>query len=249
MVEGAPNYEEHEMEIESIKCIFMDDLVMLEEKPYRFEVLLNANNELSRNHLQLKLTFELPDEYPNVVPSIRIKNLSPDIINNNIILEFDKLVTKKAEESIGTMMLYEVCEALREKIGEMNDIILRKLDEINKKDSLETALKSVAVRSDAPLTFTPVTQETFAKWCDAYKERMRKLKEELLSEKDLKETGRQIFESKKLTIDDLKIEDQDDEEFREEGAEDDDFDELEEGQAFYDKALYEEGLDEDVDFE
>ncbi|TNV76343.1 hypothetical protein FGO68_gene13972 [Halteria grandinella] len=238
------------MEIESIKCIFLDDLVMLEERPFRFEVLLNANNELSRNHLQLKLTFELPDDYPNVVPSIRIKNLSPDIINNNIVLEFDKLVTKKAEESVGTMMIYEVCEALREKIGEMNDIILRKVDELNQKDSLDTALKSVAVKADAPLTFTPVNSETFAKWCDAYKERMRKLKEEMLTEKDLKQTGRQIFDSKKLTIDDLKIEDEDDELFREEGGfDEDEDDEMEEGQAFYDKALYEEGLEEDVDFE
>lgn len=239
------------MEIESIKCIFLDDLVMLEERPYKFEVLLNANNELSRNHLQLKLTFELPDDYPNVVPSIRIKNLSPEIINNNIILEFDKLVTKKADESVGTMMIYEVCEALREKIGEMNDIILRKVDELNQKDSLDTALKSVAIKADAPLTFTPVTQETFAKWCDAYKERMRKLKEELLTDKDLKQTGRQIFDSKKLNIDDLKIDEEDDELFREDGADEYDENEIEheEGQAFYDKALYEEGLEEDVDFE
>ena len=131
MVDNTAIFEEHESEIEACKCIFMDDLTVLEERPYKFEVLLNANNELERNHLQLKVTFELSEQYPNEAPSMRIKNLSPDIINNNLVLEFDKLLTKKAEESLGTMMIYEVCEALREKIGEMNDIILKKLDELN----------------------------------------------------------------------------------------------------------------------
>jgi hypothetical protein len=140
------NYEEQESEIEAIKCIFMDDLVMLEEKPYKFEVLLNANNEsVSKNHISLKLIFELPEDYPNSVPSIRLKNLSPDIINNNLILEFEKLIMKKAEESIGTMMIYEICEALRENIINMNEIILKKLKELNEKDSIDNSLKSVKI--------------------------------------------------------------------------------------------------------
>ena len=75
----------------------MDDLNIIEEKPYKFEVLLNSNNESKdKNHLQLKVTFELPDDYPHSMPSIRIKNLSPDIINNNLILDFEKLITSKA---------------------------------------------------------------------------------------------------------------------------------------------------------
>ena len=75
----------------------MEDLEILEEKPYKFEVILNANNESAeRNNLSLKVTFELPDNYPNEVPSILIKNLSPEIIDNNRILQFDKLVMNKA---------------------------------------------------------------------------------------------------------------------------------------------------------
>ena len=75
----------------------MDDLVVLEEKPYKFEILLNSNNESKeKNHIQLKLTFELGDDYPNSMPSIRLKNLSPDIIKNNLVLDFERLVTGKA---------------------------------------------------------------------------------------------------------------------------------------------------------
>jgi hypothetical protein len=90
------------------------------------------------------------------------------------------------------------------------------------------------------LTFTPVSQETFAKWCDLYKEKMRKIKEEMKTEKDLKLTGKQIFEQRKNIIEDIKIEeDVDEEEFKDEdgaGEEDED----QEGEAvYYDKALYE----------
>lgn len=42
-------------------------------------------------------------------------------------------------------MLYDVCEALREQLSEMNEKILNKLEEINQKDSLENALKSVTI--------------------------------------------------------------------------------------------------------
>ena len=253
---GDNNYEEQECEIEAIKCIFMEDFQLIEEKPYKFEVLLKANSEsVEKNHLSLKLTFELPDDYPNNVPSVRLKNLSPDIINNNLVLEFEKLIMKKAEESIGTMMLYEVIEALREQIINMNEIILKKLRELNDTHSIDNALKSVKISQDAPMSFTPVNLETFAKWCDMYKERMRKMKEEALTEKDLKQTGRQLFEQRKNIIEDIKLEDEpdeeDDEEFKDEedGGVDQSPADGEEGTQFYDKALYEVEFDEDVDFE
>ena len=194
--------------------------MLFEERPYKFEVLLKANSEsVEKNHLSLKLTFELPDDYPNNVPSVRLKNLSPDIINNNLVLEFEKLIMKKAEENLGTMMIYEVCEALREQIINMNEMILKKLREINEKGSIENALKSVKISQDGPMSFTQVSLETFAKWCDLYKEKVRKLKEEQLTEKDLKLTGRQLFETKKIIIEDIKLdgeldEEEDDEEFK-----------------------------------
>jgi ubiquitin-protein ligase len=123
------NYEEQEQEIEAIKYIYLDDLQVLEERPFKFEVLLHGNNDAPRNHLAVKLTFELPPAYPQDLPDMRVKNLTPDIIHNNVLLDFDRLLSAKAEEARGTPMLYEVSEALREKLSEMNDIILKKLDE------------------------------------------------------------------------------------------------------------------------
>lgn len=72
----------------------------------------------------------------------------------------------------------------------MNEKILEKLAEIEEKGSIENALKSVKISSEAPLTFTPVNEITFKKWCDEFKEKMRKIKEELKTDADLKLTGR-----------------------------------------------------------
>ena len=39
----------------------MDDIEVIEEKPYKFDIILNANNEsVDKNFLMLKLLFELP---------------------------------------------------------------------------------------------------------------------------------------------------------------------------------------------
>jgi hypothetical protein len=67
---------------------------------------------------------------------MRMKNLSPDIINNNKMDELEGLARKKAEENIGNMMIFEVCECLREQIAEMNEIILAKLKDFDDKNSL-----------------------------------------------------------------------------------------------------------------
>ena len=93
----------------------MDDLVILEEKPYKFDVVLNANNESQeRNFLKLKLSFEIPESYPFTTPLVRLKNLTPDIIDNNRMIEFERLIAEKADESIGNQMIYDICEGLRE---------------------------------------------------------------------------------------------------------------------------------------
>jgi hypothetical protein len=43
---------------------------------------------------------------------------------------------------------------------------------------------------DGPTSFTPVTQETFSKWCEGYMLKLKKAKEERKTENDLKPTGR-----------------------------------------------------------
>ena len=54
-------------------------------------------------------------------------------------------------------MIFVICEALREHIQEMNELILDKLAELNEKDSINTGLKKAQrIAMDAPTSFTPV---------------------------------------------------------------------------------------------
>ncbi len=97
------------------------------------------------------------------------------------------------------------------------------------------------------MTYTPVTAETFSVWCELFKEKMFKIKEEMRTENDLKPTGKQLFEMKKGVISEINIDEieEDDEEFKDQEAgnqeEDDNYE--------YDKALYVQEELEDIDFE
>lgn len=147
-------------------------------------------------------------------------------------------------------MVFEIVEALREVIADSNDKILEKLAELENKNSLDTALKTVYISSEVPMSYTPVNAETFAKWCKGYMEHLQKIKEERKTEKDLKPTGRQIFEMSKKGLMDIKLEEEgeeDAEEFKDQNeAEDSEDDEA----FYYDRALYDnDANEEEVDFD
>lgn len=43
----------------------MNEFNLKEEKPYKFEIMINSNSESEeKNFLKLRLTIELPDNYP-----------------------------------------------------------------------------------------------------------------------------------------------------------------------------------------
>ena len=112
------------------------------------------------------------------------------------MLELEDIVRTQSDENVGMPMIFVICDALREHIQQMNEMILEKLAELTEKDSINTGLKkSQKIAMDSvPTSFTPVNIQTFAKWCEGYMEKLRKLKEERLTENDLMLTGRQLFE-------------------------------------------------------
>lgn len=125
MVETTANYDDQYDEIQACECIFLEQFQMLEERPFKFEILINSNSESEdKNHLKLKIVFDLPNSYPNTTPVTILKNLSPDIIHNNKMVEFENLIDEKKRENIGNPMVFEICEALREKICDMNLFVI-----------------------------------------------------------------------------------------------------------------------------
>lgn len=80
---------------------------------------------------------------------------------------------------------------------------------------MTNALKAGETTSIKHLTYTPVTSETFAKWCDQYKERLKILRDSRLTELDSKPTGKQLFLMNRAGLEDLTIDDEDIEEIEE----------------------------------
>lgn len=260
MAEADDQWEEQEMEMETLKCIFSEEeLSIKKEKPYQLEVLLNSNTESEeRNYLKLRVIYDLPEAYPNEVPFFRLKNLSPDYLDNNALEMFESDMRAQAEESIGQMMLFELTDLLKDKITEINEKVLKKLDKIEEASSIANLNKEVMQSDMTQLSYTPVNAETFAVWCAQYKEKIRIVKEATKTINDDKPTGKQLFLDNRSTFDEITLEaDEEEEELVEEtvAAADDEeakAEESDEDKEFvYDAALYDaDGLDdEDVDFD
>lgn len=73
--------------------------------------------------------------------------------------------------------------------------------------------------NETPKNFTPVTKENFEEWCKIYMERINKIKEENLTEKDFKPTGKEIFMKSKGMKDFVLEIDEEGEEFKDDDNE------------------------------
>ena len=59
-METTNNWDQQEDELESLKYIYPEELIIKREKPYSFEMIINANTESEdRNYLKLKVMFDL----------------------------------------------------------------------------------------------------------------------------------------------------------------------------------------------
>ena len=149
-------------------------------------------------------------------------------------------------------MIFELCDFLKEQITEINDGVVGAIKMVSEKENMTNALKASEASSIKHLTYTPVTAETFAKWCEEYKKRLKLERDSRLTEWDSKPTGRQLFLLNRQGLDDLMIDEDEEtsevlieaEEVKQE-QEDEDEEEFK-----YDRALYDaDELEEEVDFE
>jgi hypothetical protein len=251
-------FEDQEMEIEALQCIFQDDIEVYESTPYKLKVRINSNGDgKEKNNLFLDLKIDWPPMYPDVKPILHIKNLVIGILDNNHINKYEEMMEAKMEELVGTPMIFEICDMIREEISALNDIILGEKMVEEKKHSVEEGLKAKTVSKH--LTYTPVNSETFGEWCVGYYKEILKKKEAAKTAMDLKPTGKQLFMEKygegnfaEITEDDI-AEEAKREDDEEDLGDEEDIEETEEGiegNMLYDRdqfaaELEEEGLEED----
>jgi hypothetical protein len=79
------DWSEQEAEIEALEVIFPEEFKILQKRPYHFDIIINSNSDKELNHLKLLLKVELGVEYPNKIPFMLLKNLSPKFLDNRMI--------------------------------------------------------------------------------------------------------------------------------------------------------------------
>ena len=172
MVDGGNNWETQQQEMESLGYIYPEEIHIISEQPYKFDVLINSNTESEdKNFLKMKIHFDLQLSYPDCVPYFRLKNLSPDYMDNNFLDRCETLMRQHAEENLGNMMIFELCDLVKTLMTDINDEVLSRLEAHEESQKVEHALKQQ--ETSKHLTYTPVNAETFKVWCDQYKERVR----------------------------------------------------------------------------
>lgn len=88
----------------------------------------------------MKLYFDLQNSYPDCVPYFRLKNLSPDYMDNNFLDRCENLMRTRAEDSLGSFMLFEMADVVKELMTEINDEVLAKIDAIEEEKKIDTSL-------------------------------------------------------------------------------------------------------------
>ena len=159
------NWEQQAEEVESLGYIYPEELTIIQEQPYKLEIIINSNTESEdRNFLKMKIHFDLGNSYPDVLPYFRLKNLSPDYMDNNFLDRCENLMRTKGEECVGSMMLFEMCDIVKTLMTDINDEVLAKIDKVAEEAKIDNSLSTTVASKN--LTFTPVNAETFKVWCD-----------------------------------------------------------------------------------
>ncbi|KAH9058675.1 hypothetical protein Ae201684P_006016 [Aphanomyces euteiches] len=201
--------EEQMMEVEALESIYMDDFTKVQDAPLVVKVHIVPNQDGGKNHVALSLVFKMPETYPDTAPNVDVvleKGLS-----DRQEKEIRALLDQQIEENLTMVMVYTICEAVREYLLENNregndgseyQEMLRRQEQRQKKDTLAAEAEqakidaSEAGSASKSNVGTPVTVETFAAWKKAFDAEMATkegTKGAANGEKRL--TGRQLWTS------------------------------------------------------
>ena len=203
------NYDDQAEEIEALQSIFTEEeFILLNSKPYSFEVMINSNTEEEeRNHLKLMIRFDLPKDYPeNSIPLYRIKNLCKEYLESNDLYRYEEALRERAHESIGAPMIFDLCDLIKEEITTLNDAVLNKYDIIEEKEAAQAKADALPqTYASECTTFTQVTKETFDAFVIRYKARVYKERDSRKTAFDDRPTGKAIFCENKTDFDDITL--------------------------------------------
>eukprot|EP00658_Telonema_sp_P-2_P010220 TRINITY_DN13852_c0_g1_i1.p1 TRINITY_DN13852_c0_g1~~TRINITY_DN13852_c0_g1_i1.p1 ORF type:complete len:288 (-),score=104.66 TRINITY_DN13852_c0_g1_i1:375-1238(-) len=184
--------EEQQMEIEALEAIYAEEFKVISEAPYRVSIdILDGEDD---EQFGVRMQAVLPEEYPNQAPEIEMFTIRR--VAREQVQAVQEHVLSLIEENLGTAMLFtlasEAKEWLLENVGDEEDLAAQYE---RSKQQFETFSDEVIYdQTEATLSRgTVVTPESFAKWKAEFDAEMH------VQVKEVKITGRQMFESGEVT--------------------------------------------------
>ena len=95
------DWTEIEEEMEALDVIFPEEMKVHSTKPWKIDITINSSSEPDDNYLKMLLILEIPHDYPNNIPFMRLKNLSPEYLNNANLDEYETQIRALARENLG----------------------------------------------------------------------------------------------------------------------------------------------------
>lgn len=146
--------------------------------------------------LSVELRFDLPEKYPDEKPSMQIVE-SYNLDEDGLSELMDELNTK-ADESLGTVMIFTLVSHVVEWLSSLSDRDAQKLE----MEAMERQ-QELEAKEKAKFFGTPVNKQTFMAWRAKFDAEMLKLKIEKMKNAEPGQaptkrlTGRELFESDK----------------------------------------------------
>lgn len=201
--------DDREEEIEALKAIYDDDIKIVEAgKKFSIRVVPNAGADEEDNPMQVQMTVEFTDAYPDEVPKVQIRALKG--LTRHQVDPLAGLVLRTARDNLGTSMVFELCNFVVEWL--QNDAEDPRPED---GDGVEVAAVQAAAlekQTAAKKSGTAVTRELFHEWKAKFdkeveerrrKEAKAKVKTagEKTGEDGVRMTGRQIFDKAMGSVD------------------------------------------------
>lgn len=190
--------EEQELETEALQSIFEEEFSWIAE-PTEFEVkLAPVVEEGVEVHVEAALGVKFLENYPSeAIPEYTLRSVKG--LSAPLLEDMKEIAVKSSTDEIGGPVVYNVCEALKDWLGEHNEpgqddnsmysVMMRKeaAKEAAEREKNQTGLGSgkgkdseeaqAAAKEKARLKARaegdPVTADSFAAWKEAFEQEMR----------------------------------------------------------------------------
>eukprot|EP00124_Ichthyophonus_hoferi_P000417 Ihof_evm10s15 gene=Ihof_evmTU10s15 len=190
--------QEQEEEMEALESIYPEEYKELSRDPMEFQITIRPDeveaDDINNQDERLILKFELPRNYPDVVPIVTL--FGPGL-DEPTVDKAKAYLMEKAEENIGMVMCFLLASEAKEWLDARRKTLQEEMDAI---DIDKLRLKA---EEEAKFAGTPVTRENFVEWRDNFEKEIQggvAGKATKDSNKAVKKTGRQMFETDKTMM-------------------------------------------------